>query len=159
MYGGLTRKRLFALLAVNTGSFVSAASPATAEDSELIPASDNGCAVDLEVSVGGHDHQARIGTGDITITNLDNGATYLQRSRHVDTETFDPLTGNWNVTVRGNLWFPLYSGEPGPSGVVQQPGAELLLSGKLRYTVTSENVLTAFSFEGTYQDLCQLLGA
>ena len=114
---------------------------------KVIPASDNGCAVDLEVSVGGHDHQARIGTGDITITNLENGVTYLQRSRHVDTETFDPITGNWNVTVRGKIWFPLYSGEPGPSGVVQEPGAELLLSGNLSYTVTSENVLTAFSFE------------
>ncbi len=43
--------------------------------------------------------------------------------------------------------------------MVQEPGAELLLSGKLSYTVTSENVLTAFSFKGTYQDLCQLLGA
>ncbi len=85
VYGGLTRKRLFVLLAVTTGAFLSAASPATAEDSEFIPASDNGCAVDLQVSVGGHDHQARIGTGDIAITNLDNGATYLQRSRHVET--------------------------------------------------------------------------
>ena len=44
--------------------------------------------------------------------------------------------------------------------MIQEPGAELLLAGKLSYTFsTSENLITALSFDGTYQDLCELLGA
>jgi hypothetical protein len=158
-YCVLNCKRLFALLAVTTGLFLSAASPATAADSEVIPAAENGCGVDLGLSVA-RESQARIGYGDATITNLDNGATYVQRSRHVDTETYDPTTGNLYVTIRGKYWLALYPGDAGPSGVVQEPGAELLLSGRLSYTFsTRENLVTAVSIEGTYQDLCELLDA
>ena len=41
--------------------------------------------------------------------------------------------------------------------MVQEPGAELLLSGKIKFTLNNEFVVTAFSLNGKYDDLCALL--
>src|SRR5262245_52150057 len=61
------------------------AAPATAADGFVIPAGE-GCAFDVFVSatdlpeaVGDHNP---VGFGNITFTNLDTGAWYLQKSRH-----------------------------------------------------------------------------
>lgn len=145
------------LLTLATGVFLVAASPASADHSFIIPASDNGCAVDLKVEATHGSGHARIGYGDITFTNLETGATYLQRSRYRMTETYDPSTNSWHVEIRGNIWHAVYPGEPGPSGVVQEPGLELLVSGRLNVTFDSNGAVTAFSLRGTYDDLCALL--
>jgi hypothetical protein len=137
------------------GIFLSAASPATAAElSFTLPARDNGCAVDLQVDV---DSVGPGGPANITITNLATGASYLQRSRYTETVTFDPTTRSEHIEVIGNKWIRLYPGEPGPDGVVREPGAELLVSGTLEYTLDRKGVLTAFSLNGTYDDLCALL--
>jgi len=139
------------------GSSLLAASPAWAFDSFVIPARDNGCAVDLRVEVDHLEH-ARISNGDIKITNLENGKTYLQRSRYTESETFDPTTRTLHVTVAGNYWWAFLPGDIGPSGeVVQEPGIEWLFSGSLEYTMNKKGVVIAFSYKGTYQDLCALL--
>jgi hypothetical protein len=145
------------LLVLATGIFFFAASPASADHSFILPASDNGCAVDLKLEAEHGSGTARIGYGDITFTNRETGATYLQRSRYISTETFDPSTRSWHINVKGNIWMPLYPGEPGPSGVVQEPGLELLVSGTLDYTLNRKGILTSFSLVGTYNDLCALL--
>lgn len=46
------------------------------------------------------------------------------------------------------------SGPEGRSGVVQEPGLELLISGNLELTLDKKDVITAWSFEGKYRDLC-----
>lgn len=147
------------LLTVTTGIFLVTATPASAYHSFVIPARDNGCGVDLkaEAEHGSGTASARIGYGDITFTNLETGATYLQRSRYTSTETFEPSTRSWHVKITGNIWMELFPGEAGPSGVVREPGLELLVSGALQFTITSKNVVTSFSLTGTYDDLCALL--
>jgi len=153
----LTYKAMSVVLTLATGIFLSSlsASPASAADVSFIsPADENGCGVDLLIEADFSVDRNPVGYGDITFTNLETGASYLQRSRHTDTETFDPSTGNWHIVVMGKIWTPLYPGEPGPEGIVQEPGVELLTSGRLEYTLTSEGVLTEFSLDGTYVDLC-----
>ena len=153
----VTRGLLLLLLA--TGIFLFEATPASADHSFIIPASDNGCAVDLKVEAehGSGAASTRIGYGDITFTNLETGATYLQRSRYTSTATFDPSTKSWHVTITGNVWMALFPGDAGPSGVVRDPGLELLVSGTLEFTLNRKDVVTSFSLTGTYDDLCALL--
>jgi hypothetical protein len=154
---GLKRKRIWVLLTAATGIVLSTASPARAFHSFTIPASENGCAVDLQVESEHLTDRVPIGNGDITMTNLDTGATYLQRSRYTETVTFDASTGSQQIELVGNIWIQLFPGDAGPSGVVQEPGAELLVSGRLNFTLNEQGVLTAFSLNGMYQDLCALL--
>ena len=135
------------------------ASPAWAYHDIIIPADQNGCGFDLHAQA---DHlpdvaRAPIGYGDITFTNLETGATYLQHSRYTATETVDPKTRSVHVTIIGRIWFELYPGDQGPSGEVREPGLDLLFSGTIEFTVNREGVITAFSHAGTYQDLCALL--
>jgi len=158
-YGGRKRIRIWALLTLSTAIVLSPSAPARADHSFTLPASDNGCGVDLRVEAehGSGRASSRIGYGDITFTNLETGATYLQRSRYTETETFDPSTGSTHIQILGNIWIALYPGEPGPSGVIQEPGAELLVSGRLTITFDENFVVTAFSLNGTYDDLCALV--
>lgn len=150
-----------AVTAVLLGSVIMliAATPVWAYHDIVIPADENGCGFDLR---GQADHlpdvaRAPIGFGDITFTNVETGATYLQHSRYTASETVDPETGSVHVTIIGRIWFELYPGDQGPSGEVQEPGLDLLFSGAMEFTVNGENVITAFSHRGTYQDLCTLL--
>jgi hypothetical protein len=136
-----------------------AASPVWAHHDIIIPADENACGFDLRAQA---DHlpdvaRAPIGFGDITFTNLETGATYLQHSRYTATEAVDPETGSVHVKIIGRIWFELYPGDQGPSGEVQEPGLDLLLSGTMEFTVNGENVITAFSLRGTHQDLCAFL--
>ncbi len=151
------RRGIRLLLTLVTGTSLLAASPAGADHSFTIPASENGCAVPLQVEAEHGADRVPIGYGDITFTNLETGATYLQRSRYTGTETYDPSTQSLHVTIKGRIWHAVFPGEPGPSGVVQEPGLELLLSGKVNVTFDENGVLTAFSLDGTYTDLCEKL--
>jgi len=151
--------RIWLLLTLVTGTSLFAASPAGAYHSFTIQASDNGCAVDLQVEAEHLGDRVPIGNGDITFTNLETGATYLQRSRYTATETSDASTQSVHVRITGRIWFPLYPGEPGPSGVVQEPGLELLISGTVNATFDENGAVTAFSLDGTYTDLCAKLSS
>jgi hypothetical protein len=136
------------------------ASPAAAYHSVFLPADENGCGVDL-LAEATHRDQAGdrfpIAYGDITFTNLETGATYLQRSRYTATEEFDASTGSWHITIIGRVWLQLYPGDLGPSGVVQEPGLELLTSGNLEFTIDSNDAIIAFVLHGTSTDLCEQL--
>jgi hypothetical protein len=153
------RRAITAALLVSAITLVTA-SPALADHDIIIPADENGCGFDLHVQATHLPDVARapIGSGDITFTNLETGATYLQHSRYTDTETVDPVTGNVHGKIVGRIWFELYPGDQGPAGLVQEPGLDLLFSGTLEFTLDPEtNVITAFSLNGTYKDLCALL--
>ena len=152
------RRVVAAALLVSVMTLV-AASPAWAFHDFIVPADENGCGFDLQVQA---DHlpdraRTRIGNGDITITNLETGATYLQHSRYTAIETMDPKTKSVHVTITGRIWLAFYPGDQGPTGVVQEPGLELLFSGTIEFTVNRKEVFTAFAYTGEYQDLCALL--
>jgi hypothetical protein len=89
------------------------------------------------------------------MSNLETGATYLQRSRYTETEIFDPSTNTLQVTITGRIWIGFFPGDLGPSGVVQWPGAALAFSGTVELTVDADTfAYTAFSYTGAYIDLC-----
>lgn len=73
--------------------------------------------------------------------------------------TFDASTESYHITVIGRIWTQVYPGEPGPSGVVQEPGLELLTYGKLEFTLDGNGALIAFSLKGTCTDLCEELSS
>lgn len=134
-----------------------AASPAAATHESfffVIPAGENPCGVDVLVDVYDGADRAPVGNADITFTNLETGATYVQRSRYVETWTYDASSESWDGTVKGRKWTPWFPGEPGPSGEVQEPGLWILTFGKLEYTLDGNDVATAFTLHGTYIDLC-----
>jgi hypothetical protein len=152
------RRAVTAALLVSVITLI-AATPVWAYHDIIIPADENACGFDLRAQA---DHlpdvaRAPIGFGDITFTNLETGATYLQHSRYTATETVDPETGSVHVKIIGRIWFELYPGDQGPSGEVHEPGLDLLFSGTMEFTINGENVITAFSHKGSYQDLCALL--
>jgi hypothetical protein len=150
-------RRVITAALLVAGISLSAASPAWAFHDFIIPARENGCGVDLHVQAEHLTDRVPIGNGDITITNLDTGASYLQRSRYTLTETVDPKTRSVHVTTIGRIWIALFAGDEGPTGVVQEPGLELLFSGTTEATFNKKNVITSFSYTGEYQDLCALL--
>lgn len=144
------RRSAWLILTLTIGSSLLTASPVAANDSEIIPAADNPCGVDILLESEG----VAMGFGNYTFTNLETDATFVQRSRGVLTETFDAATESWHIEIRGRIWTPLYPGEPGPSGVVQEPGLWIVTYGTLQYTLDNDGALTAFSLDGTYTDVC-----
>ena len=72
-----TRRTVMSVAIAVIATIPIAAGPASADHSFTSPASDNACGVDLQANATHGSGRARIGYGDITITNLENGATYL----------------------------------------------------------------------------------
>jgi hypothetical protein len=96
-----------------------------------------------------------IGYGDITFTNMDTGASYLQRSRYTETVTFDPETNTVLSEVRGRIWVNFFPGDQGPNGEVGYPGANLVFSGSVQLTIDADTgAYTAFSYQGEFIDVC-----
>lgn len=96
-----------------------------------------------------------VGFGNITFTNLDSGATYLQRSRLIPNEKFDPETNTVWIEEKGRLFIQFYAGDQGPTGEVDEPGALLAFSGSLQFTWDlNTGLFTDFSYEGKVTDLC-----
>ena len=156
-YHGRRRHRIGLLMILVTALSLLTASPAAAaDDPEFIPAADNPCGVDILVEAEGSPRQtdrARAGYALYTITNLESGATFVQRSRGVLTETFDGSTETWQLTVQGRFWWESFPGEPGPSGVVEEPGLWISIHGVLEVTLSGDTA-TAFALRGSYRDIC-----
>ena len=148
--------RLATVIAI--GITLLAVPAASAEEGFVLPAG-QGCSFDVHVEEGpspdtGGDRNP-VGSGNIIFTNLESGATYLQRSRHIGTETFDPDTNTVQVEERGRIFIWFYPEDQGPNGVVGEPGAVLAFSGPLQYTLDLDTELfLSFSYEGTYIDIC-----
>jgi hypothetical protein len=138
-------------------SLLTASPAAAADESEFIPADDNPCGVDILIESEDSPRQtdrARAGYAKYTITNLDTGATFVQRSRGVPTATFHPSSETWEVTIFGRYYIALYPGEPGPAGVVEEPGLWISIHGVLEFTMTTDEVVVEFSLDGSYIDVC-----
>jgi hypothetical protein len=159
MFGRRSRSIRLALILGAAVTLV-AAPAASAAESFIVPAG-QGCAFDVLVQPVHQEHPGDrfpIGFGNITMTNLDTDATYLQRSRYTITETFDPLTNTFKDAVTGRIWIEFYPGDEGPGGVVGEPGAALAFSGNVQVTIDADTgAYRAFSYEGTFTDLCAQL--
>jgi len=122
----------------------------------VIPAGE-GCAFDVLVTTTHREEAGErfpIGYGDITFTNVDTGTSYLQQSRYTATETFDPETNTVLVEITGRIWIGFLPGDQGPNGEVEEY-LHYAFKGSLQYTLDLETGLfTAFSYEGTYVDIC-----
>ena len=157
---GRRRRTIAVLLALMAAVTLFAASPAAA--SSFVFRAGTACPFDIQIEATaqaqdgapGHQISHQVVSGNITITNLETGATYLWFSRYNDTETFDPATKTYHVTVEGRTIFLPATGDSGPSGVVGESGALYGMSGTMEYTVTKQGVITDFSFTGSYVDIC-----
>jgi hypothetical protein len=145
------------MVLVTALSLLTASPAAAADDPEFIPAADSFCGFDMLLEGEGSPRQtdrARAGYALYTFTNVATGATFVQRSRGVLTSTFDGSAER--ITVQGRYWIGLFPGEPGPSGVVEEPGLLLSVHGVLEFTLDAD-AITAFSLDGSYVDICAKL--
>ncbi|HSV41473.1 MAG TPA: hypothetical protein VLI04_22100 [Nocardioidaceae bacterium] len=152
--------RLATVLAI--GVTLMGAPPASADHSWIYPAGE-GCSFGVLMEAvhppepagePGVDRKP-IAMGDATLTNLDTGATYLQRVRYLGSETYAPETNTWLVEYRGRRIINFYPGDQGPNGLVEEPGLLLAFTGSIQTWVDPDTFyFTEFSFEGTYVDLC-----
>jgi ABC-type transport system substrate-binding protein len=146
-------------LALLLGAAVTlAAAPAVSAVEPFIIPAGLGCSFDFLVEPVHKEHAGDrfpIGFGNITMTNMETGATYLQRSRYQEIETFDPLTNTVELAITGRIWIQFYPGDQGPDGEVGEPGAALAFSGKVQLTIDADtDFYTAFSYQGRFTDLC-----
>jgi hypothetical protein len=140
------------------------ATPAASADHSLVMPAGEGCSFDVLAQADHLPEPARdrnpVGFGNITFTNLDTGTTYLQRSRHIPTEIFDPETNTLWIAEKGRIFIQFLPGDQGPNGVVDEPGALLAFSGSIQLTWDLDtNFYTEFSYEGTFIDLCAKLAS
>ena len=103
------------------------------------------------------EHARAAVNADITITNLETGATYRWSSRYQSIETFDPVTKTYRFAHSGRILHWFFAGDVGPTGLVGEPGALLAFAGTSEYTLTKRDVVTAFSYTGSYMDICAML--
>jgi hypothetical protein len=97
--------------------------------------------------------------GYATLSNPQNGATFLHHVVATQTITYDEVANEYLVDYRGQFGIRLYPGDVGPWGVVEEPGLFLRITGRAEQTFDGDTFAsTAFSFTGTYIDICAALG-
>ena len=93
-----------------------------------------------------------------TLTNLETGDTFVQRTRAKITDIFDPETNEIVEEISGRIFINLYPGDQGPFGEVGEDGAVLSIIGHQRLTFDADTfVVTSYSLDGQALDLCPLL--
>jgi hypothetical protein len=96
-----------------------------------------------------------VGHATPTFTNLDTGATYVQRSRYHAIDTYDPVTNVIVAEVSGRVFVIFFPGDVGPDGLVGQPGQFVGFVGHLRLTIDPEtSSITSFEHTGASTDIC-----
>ncbi|HEY6571050.1 MAG TPA: hypothetical protein VIZ22_12210 [Candidatus Limnocylindrales bacterium] len=99
------------------------------------------------------------GSGDVTLTNAETGASILSKSRYLTTATPSPATNSVTEKFLGRRIYQFYPGDQGPDGVIGEPGALLRIDGFVQLTTDlATDAYTAFSFRGRVTDLCAALG-
>ena len=101
-----------------------------------------------------------VGHGNLTLTNLDTGTSYEQKSRYQFTDVYDEATNTAFSDGGGRYYFNFYPGDQGPFGEVGENGALYLFVGSnsLTFDLDTE-LITSFSYTGTVTDLCAILAA
>ena len=93
-----------------------------------------------------------------TLTNLETGATFAQRTRAKVTDTFDPEANEIVEEISGRIFIGFFPGDQGPSGLVEEPGAVLSVIGHQRLTYDADTfVITSYSLNGKATDICAQL--
>ena len=90
--------------------------------------------------------------------NVDTGTRFSTLDTYRDLSRFDPVTGIVVGVESGQGTWYFLSGEVGPFGVVQYPGAYYHFIGTVSYTYdTNANRSTRFAYTGTITDICAAL--
>jgi hypothetical protein len=158
---------LIAALSLLSWLLVVTAGAALAQEEPIVIPAGFGCAFDVGVDPSvkeGNTHEfgngrfAEIGHADITLTNLETGSSYLQKSRYRLLEIYDPVTNDVFVQVSGRRFQGFRPGDQGPSGVVGEPGLLLAVVGNQTFAVDLDTeLITAYSLTGTTTDICALI--
>ncbi len=132
----------------------------------FVIAAGQGCAFDvLAAPAWGHmvtlewpNRVEGTGNADITLTNLQTGKQYIQRSRYVYTDTFDPATNTFENVTYGSKYTTFWPGDQGPNGIVTGSGEMWSFVGRISITADADTgVFTEFSLKGNKLDLCAIL--
>ena len=132
---------------------------------DLIPAG-LGCAFDVlwspdgkvAVTTFGDGRTVTHGNGEVTLTNLDTGATFVHRARDNQTATYDAATNELVESVSGQVVYNFYPGDVGPWGVVSDPGMLVRFSGRETDRFSLDTfAYTSFSYSGNVTDVCAAL--
>jgi hypothetical protein len=95
------------------------------------------------------------GHADITLTNLETGDSFLQRSRYEETVRHVAETNDLFVEISGRYGINLFPGDQGPFGEVGENGALLSVVGHQVFTLDLDtDVITAYSLTGKATDAC-----
>jgi hypothetical protein len=96
-----------------------------------------------------------VGHANPTFTNVDTGATYVQRSRYQAIETYDPVTNVIVAELSGRVFFVFFPGDVGPDGLVGPHGQIVGFVGHIRATYDPDTfAITSFEHIGTSTDIC-----
>ena len=127
-----------------------------------------GCAFDVE-EVPSADTRAVItefsdgrtviqGKSDPTLTNLETGEVFLQRTRAKITDVYDPLANDVLEEISGRIFVGFFPGDEGPFGEVGENGALYSVIGHQRLTYDLDaQVITSYSLDGRAIDICAAL--
>lgn len=125
-----------------------------------------GCPFDVDVA--DEDAQATItqfsdgrvvihGHAEPTVTNLETGDSFLQRTRAKITQTVDPEANEVLFEISGRILINLYPGDQGPFGEVGEDGLVASVIGHQRFTADLDTeVVTSYSLDGQATDVCPL---
>ena len=98
---------------------------------------------------------------DVTLTNLETGASIVTRSRDHIIITPVPEANELLIEISGQIVFPFAPGDPGPFGEVGEPGLLLSMDGHHRFTLVDIDQPTIrvvdYSFSGRTTDICAQL--
>ena len=145
--------RLAMVIAI--GITLLAAPIASADDNEFLFVIPAGEACAFDVGVNAVDRNPYGNGAVLTNTNVETGATYVWFSTHAVTETYVPETNAVLFEIRGRMITSFYPGDSGPNGTVGEFGALIAVAGFQRYILDLDtNVMTGFSLEGTFVDIC-----
>jgi hypothetical protein len=93
-----------------------------------------------------------------TLTNLETGTAYIQRSRFTATDTYDPDANDVLSVTSGRFIINFFPGDQGPFGKVGESGALFAFAGRVQTTFDLDTeIVISFSYEGTVTDLCGVL--
>ena len=91
---------------------------------------------------------------EITVTNLETGDSFLQRSRYKETVRHVAEANDLLVEISGRYAINLFPGDQGPFGEVED-GALLSVVGHQAFTLDLDtDVITAYSLKGKATDTC-----
>ena len=98
------------------------------------------------------------GKSDPTLTNLETGDVFLQKTRVKVTDVYDPVANDVLEEISGRIFVGFFPGDQGPFGEVGATGAVYSVIGHQRLTYDLDtDVITSYSLEGQAIDICAAL--